>query len=378
MTTLAVHSSKSTPRLTSPAEGQAQHIVQKGDTLQSVARSAGVSVDALRAANPTFQKRLDSTSLPVGATLQLPQAPAAPPGPSSTSPEPALAARVPADATTQSASRAKAAQNERSLRVQLDEKSSLSPATPSWEDVRAGRAVMGRGEQGPMVRALQERLAEHGHPVRATGKFGPTTESKVRDFQTAQKLPTTGVVDQTTLAALEQKPALPSVDTNHPHLRALAQGPLRGARTGLCVTATLDNMQRNGVPQPAATGNDVGNNPRGGMVQLMRSFGWKSLPLPGSKPETIKSPYGTVQANVVPAADYERLARAGQIPSGAIVFQTRHPTWNGTSPGSRGYDMGIARNGGRTLFNYADMKGPMVYSGTQSVVVLVPGAALRP
>jgi predicted chitinase len=167
-----------------------------------------------------------------------------------------------------------------------------------------------------------------------------------------------------------------TVDGNHPQLRALAQGRLAGARTGLCVTATLDNMQRNGVPQPAATGADAGNNPRGGMVQMMRDHGWKSLPGVGA-PQTIRSPYGTVEANVIPAHQYEQLARAGQIPSGAIVFQTRHPTWNMTSPGSRGFDMGIARDGGRTLFNFADMGGPMVYPDTKSVVVLVPGGAIR-
>ena len=93
--------------------------------------------------------------------------------------------------------------------------------------------------------------------------------------------------------------------------------------------------------------------------------------------EAIQSPYGNITANVIPAADYQRLAEAGQIPSGAIVFQTRHERWNMTSERSRGFDMGIARNGGRTLFNYADMGGPMVYGAdTQSVVVLV-GDALR-
>jgi putative chitinase len=170
--------------------------------------------------------------------------------------------------------------------------------------------------------------------------------------------------------------AVGNVDANHPHLRALATGRLVGARTGLCVTATLDNMQRNGVPQPAATGADEGNNPRGGMVQMIRNNGWTSLPGVGA-PQTINSAYGTVQANVIPAAQYEQLARAGKIPSGAVVFQTRHPSWNMTSPGSRGFDMGIARDGGRTLFNFADMGGPMVYPDTKSVVVLVPGGAVR-
>jgi hypothetical protein len=135
-------------------------------------------------------------------------------------------------------------------------------------------------------------------------------------------------------------------------------------------------MQRNGVPQPAATGSDHGNNPRGAMVQMIKDYGWKSVPGLG-QPQTIQSPYGTVSANVIPASQYQQLAQEGKIPSGAVVFQTRHASWNGTSPGSRGYDMGIARNGGRTTFNFADMGGPMVYPNTQSVVVLVPGGAIQ-
>ncbi len=169
-----------------------------------------------------------------------------------------------------------------------------------------------------------------------------------------------------------------TVDANNRSLKALATGKLVKAGEGLCVTGTLINMQNNGVRQPAATGMDVGNNPRGGMVQLVRDFGWKSLPLDGAREQTIKSPYGTIKANVIPAADYKRLALEGKIPSGAVVFQTRHDSWNATSVKSRGFDMGIARNGGRTLFNYADMGGPMVYGdNTRHVVVLVPGDSLR-
>ena len=111
---------------------------------------------------------------------------------------------------------------------------------------------------------------------------------------------------------------------------------------------------------------------------MMNDYGWKSLALPGAKQETLKSPYGTAQANVIPAAEYRKLAEAGKIPSGAVVFQTRHSSWNSTSQGSRGFDMGIARNGGKNLHNYADMGGPMVYGGnTQSVMVLVPGGAVN-
>jgi hypothetical protein len=180
-----------------------------------------------------------------------------------------------------------------------------------------------------------------------------------------------------TAAATTNAQVLTKVNANDPTLKTLANAHLRSGRTGTCVRTTLNNLQRSGVPHPAATGDDVGNNPRGAMVQLMRNNGWTSLQTSSSTTETIKSPYGTVQANVIPASEYKALADAGKIPSGALVFQTRHDSWNSTSRGSHGFDMGIARNGGRTTFNYADMHGPMVYRGAQSVVVLVPGSSVQ-
>jgi hypothetical protein len=99
-----------------------------------------------------------------------------------------------------------------------------------------------------------------------------------------------------------------------------------------------------------------------------------SVPLPGSQVHTITSPYGTVQANVISADDYERMAKAGQIPSGAPIFQTRHG-WD-YSGGSSGNDMGIVRDGGRTTHNYQGMN-PVIYSDAKEVVLLVPRDALK-
>lgn len=170
---------------------------------------------------------------------------------------------------------------------------------------------------------------------------------------------------------------LANVDTDNAQLKSLGEGKLRSGAQHTCVRSTLDNMRRLGVRGPEATGSDTGNNPRGAMVQLVKDQGWKSVAVPGSHEETLKSPYGTARVNVIPAADYERLAQSGQIPSGAVVFQTSHASWNGTSQGSRGYDMALARDGGRTTFNYEKM-GSLVYgANTTHVVVLVPGDAVR-
>jgi len=254
---------------------------------------------------------------------------------------------------------------------------------PSLAEVQSGKATLKQGDQGAAVAELQRQLG-----VDADGKFGKDTAQAVSDFKKTQHLGgPAGEAGQGTLDALKKQNASGNtgvvagnyqVDTNNPTLRKLATGNLETGPTGYCVATTLKNMGRLGVPHAAATGEDVGNNPRGGMVQMMKNYGWKSLPLPGSKLQTIKSPaYGTVQANVVPAAEYEKLAKAGKIPSGALIFQTRHDSWNSTSQGSHGFDMGIVRNGGRNTFNYANMP-PLIYSGAKSVVILVPGNALKP
>jgi len=261
-----------------------------------------------------------------------------------------------------------------------------------------GNTNLREGDTGTQVRDLQRSLKQAGFdPGTVDGKFGPRTERAVEAFQRARGLDQDGVAGKRTNGALNQatraaggapaptaagtapaagNAALGQVNPNDPTLRRLATGNLQNGPNHSCVRTTLDNMERLGVAHPVATGNDVGNNPRGGMVQLMNNHGWRSLDLPGAQQQQIRSPYGTVNANVIPAQDYARMAAAGQIPSGAVVFQTRHPSWNSTNEGSRGFDMGIARNGGRETFNYQS-NGPLVYRGAQSVVVLVPGSALR-
>ena len=148
-----------------------------------------------------------------------------------------------------------------------------------------------------------------------------------------------------------------------------------GAAPGLCVTGSLNTMQASGVPNPAATGQDVGNNPRGAIVQLINSFGWGSMGF--GSPITLESPYGNATAMEMSAQTWDRAVADGKIPSGALVFQTRHDDWNGTSSGSRGYDMAIAQKSGNELWNGQSL-GSRVYSGLQKVIALTPGGGSYP
>jgi hypothetical protein len=144
-------------------------------------------------------------------------------------------------------------------------------------------------------------------------------------------------------------------------------------KKGLCVTNVLNTLRANGIPNPDATGLDMGNNPRGAAVQFVNNLGWKPLNIPGSTPITLNSPgYGRATVNQMSIQQYQQAVSRGQVPSGALVFQTRHNSWNGTAHNSSGYDIAIARDNGTRLFNGEYMPSEIYPSGTRHVFVLVP------
>ncbi|MFT3713151.1 MAG: peptidoglycan-binding domain-containing protein [Archangium sp.] len=70
----------------------------------------------------------------------------------------------------------------------------------------AGSVPLARGTNGDRAVAVQYALARLGLPVGTVdGKFGPGTEKAVKSFQTSAGLPSTGIVDAATLAALDAK-----------------------------------------------------------------------------------------------------------------------------------------------------------------------------
>jgi soluble lytic murein transglycosylase-like protein len=162
----------------------------------------------------------------------------------------------------------------------------------------------------------------------------------------------------------------PSIGGLSPVQTTLANTPrLRSMEEGLCTTAVLETLADNKIPNPKATGNDPGNNPRGLASQLVNSFGWK--PLPGlGRPETINSPYGRFTVNMMTNQEYQQAIKAGRIPSGALSFATRHSTWNGSVPKSSGYDVSIVRNRGMNHFN-GPMLGSEIYPGKQTLVFVL-------
>ncbi len=60
----------------------------------------------------------------------------------------------------------------------------------------------GIGGEGPVVVAIQYLLRAEGYAVEADGIFGPATEAAVIDFQAAEGLPATGIVDHATFRSI--------------------------------------------------------------------------------------------------------------------------------------------------------------------------------
>ncbi|MGV3524039.1 MAG: L,D-transpeptidase family protein [Candidatus Sericytochromatia bacterium] len=79
-------------------------------------------------------------------------------------------------------------------------------ASPELNEIAAGRGQMARGSKGEAVVEVQQVLSDMGFygGDSIDGAFGRQTQTAVKNFQSSQKLPTTGVVDADTLAALKR------------------------------------------------------------------------------------------------------------------------------------------------------------------------------
>ncbi len=171
-----------------------------------------------------------------------------------------------------------------------------------------------------------------------------------------------------------------TVDSSNPTLAKLATtNKLVALGSGKCTASVAKTLDANGVfLEPGGTTGDS-NNPRGLISKLVNKSGWASLPGLGSS-TVLNSPLGATRANVMTYAQYSAAVDAGKIPSGALVFQTKHGSWNQETGSSSGFDAAIARNGGKELWNGNNQQnGRSIYgSSTKEVVVLVPSSSRKP
>ncbi len=245
------------------------------------------------------------------------------------------------------------------------------PATWNALTKPAARFEVRAGSKGPHVKELKEAMKSAGFYTGVINdQMGPDGLAALRKAKAELKLGgDPELAGQQTLDTIRAAARGGAGKVDHPWLQKLATAALDSGADSSCVATTLGNLDRLGVPSFSGGTTADANNARGAMVQMVKGNHWTSLNLPGSQPRTIRSEYGTIQAQVLDADSYERLAKAGQIPSGAILFQTRHG-WDSPN-GPYGNDMGIVRDGGRVTHNYRPMS-PIIYGDAKEVVVLVP------
>tara|TARA_R100000005_G_scaffold94498_3_gene72702 strand:- start:5945 stop:8944 length:3000 start_codon:yes stop_codon:yes gene_type:complete len=150
---------------------------------------------------------------------------------------------------------------------------------------------------------------------------------------------------------------------------------LVNAARGMCTTGVLETAEANnakvGAPH-VATARDP-NNPRGLMAQAVKDFGYAALNI--GQPKKITSPYGHVNVKEMNFGQWKKAVKGNKVPSGSLVFSTRHTDWN-NSASSSGNDSAIAKNGGRKLWSghwqaVVDGVGAVYGAGTKKVVALV-------
>jgi peptidoglycan hydrolase-like protein with peptidoglycan-binding domain len=149
---------------------------------------------------------------------------------------------------------------------------------PTASALASGKSIAGgpsglvglkAGSLGSAVKALQEALIKAGVNVKggADGIFGPATAQALKSFQTSQGLPATGVVDDATVAAL-QNPKAPTTPTTNPTDGYAVFGE-KGAR----VMALQAALIKAGVQVKGGVDGDFGSGTSAAIMDFQRLKG---------------------------------------------------------------------------------------------------------
>lgn len=136
-------------------------------------------------------------------------------------------------------------------------------------------SVLQRGQDGPAVQNLQERLNGYGYSLEADGDYGPATQSAVRDFQERVGLMADGVVGPTTFRAMDEVDAgtrqlrEPPISTNRKEPSpgaALHRDMSVGANSFRVTNQTREELGRHSVPGDRKIAMDANSGGRNGEI----------------------------------------------------------------------------------------------------------------
>jgi peptidoglycan hydrolase-like protein with peptidoglycan-binding domain len=280
-------------RSTSPAAGQSpasdaprKHTVKAGDTMFSIAKNNGLSLDELTRANPQVR---DPARIRVGQELNVPVAEqaagaqaaagsanavaggAAPgavqPATGQAAANPESVPANPADAATVQGARARARAADQGVRARLDAQTPAS--TGPARSALTSTGTLSRNDEGPAVTELQQQLNARGATLKVDGDFGPETRSAVRDFQRQNGLTSDGIVGPDTRGAFA---ATATPQNNAPANGAPANGaPVDGVPAQGGGQAPVDVAPTPGVNAPAASNEVLRSGSEGPAVEALQT-----------------------------------------------------------------------------------------------------------
>ena len=132
-----------------------------------------------------------------------------------------------------------------------------------------------RGQDGPAVQNLQERLNGYGYQLETDGAYGPATQSAVRDFQERVGLMADGVAGPTTFRAMSEVDAgtrqlrEPAISTNRKEPTpgaSLARDMRVGTNAFRVSNQTRDELGRHSVPGDRKIAMDANSGGRNGEI----------------------------------------------------------------------------------------------------------------
>jgi hypothetical protein len=236
------------------------------------------------------------------------------------------------------------------------------PAGAGSDEVAAGGATLTINQGGQGVSSLQSRLNQLGAtpPLAVDGKLGPLSFGALRDAQRQLGLPETGVLDRTTLAAIDAAIA------SGKSLSISGSGGAGGGAPGAGATA------------PGGTGAPTGTTPAPppGLPGPGGPGGLPFEPNPAALEVARNSPLGGMIADKTRqfAPIYERAAEATGVPKAmiaAIHFNESHQS-QGVGPESGyGLDPRHVKTGyGNTILGKYGIEGPWQRGGTTPLAQL--------
>jgi peptidoglycan hydrolase-like protein with peptidoglycan-binding domain len=240
---------------------------------------------------------------------------------------------------------------------QVDEATANALASVGGTTV-AGSPLLGlkSGALGNTVKQLQQALIDAGVKVRggADGIFGPATTNALKEFQTSQGISASGVVDETTIAALADPQAASSPTTTSPSTTQ-ADGYAAYGEKGARVMALQTALTAAGITVRGGVDGDFGAGTSAAVMEFQTRQG---LSVTGKVDDATATALGLA---------------AGSAPAEVDPLTVQIPVFPVQGTCTFGDSFGFPRGGGRTHLgvDIIAAAGNLLYSAIDGTITKV-------